>query len=52
MGDPTVPEQCAECVKRDECTRRGCLKEKPCKQRQRADPVDADLLAEIKERMR
>lgn len=47
-----VPDQCLDCVRLQWCSDNGCLKEKACRWRQQADPVDADLLAEIKERMR
>ena len=52
MNDNTMPEQCVNCILLDICLENGCLKEKPCLQRLETKPVDEDLLAEMRERMK
>ena len=49
---PEIPEQCVNCILLDVCLADNCIKSKPCLQRLEPKPVDEDLLAEMRERMK
>lgn len=52
MNTNTLPEQCVNCILLDICLEDNCIKSKPCLQRLETKPVDEDLMAEMRERMK
>ena len=52
MNTNTLPEQCVNCILLDICLEENCIKEKSCLSLKEDKPVDEDLLAEMRERMK
>lgn len=47
-----LPDQCRSCILLDICLEDNCIKSKPCLSRKEDKPIDADLVAEMRERMK
>ena len=52
MNTNTLPEQCVNCILLDICLADNCIKSKPCLSRKEDKPIAADLVAEMRERMK